>query len=133
MLEFPSQLEIHPDSPVTTQEESQSVSGNERGGLTTLRNHESFTVVPVFSRKEPRVSYCNLSKTTGFHLQCKMMPDSPGIASRAILCSTSNTKGGLTSFMELQRVPRNTVTSLEEPRDHCRNPKELRVHQIISR
>ena len=57
----------------------------------------------------------------------------PCIASKAIPCSTSYTKGGLTSFMELQRFPRNTVTSLEEPRGHRHNPKELHVPQIILR
>ena len=39
----------------------------------------------------------------------------PCITSRAIPCSTSNTKGGLTSFTKLQRVSRNTVTKLEDP------------------
>ena len=79
MLAFPPQLEMHPNSPATTRKESQSVSGNEKGGLTSLRNHERFTAVPIVTQEEPRVSYCNLSKTTRFHLQSKMMPDSPAL------------------------------------------------------
>ena len=70
---------MSPNSPATTREESQSVSGNEKGGLTSLRNHKRFTTIPVVTREEPRVSYRNLSKTTRFHLQCKMMPDSPAL------------------------------------------------------
>ena len=79
MLAFPSQIEMHPNSPTTTREESQSVSANEKGGLTSLRNHKRFTAIPVVTREEPRVSYRNWSKTTRFHLQSKMMPDSPAL------------------------------------------------------
>ena len=42
-------------------------------------------------------------------------------------------KGALTSLMELQRVPKNIVTSLEGPWGHRSNTKELRVPQINSR
>ena len=55
MLEFPPQLEMRPVSPAMTQEESQSVSGNEKGVLTSLRNHKSFTAVPKGTQEEPRV------------------------------------------------------------------------------
>ena len=79
MLAFPPQLEMHPDSTASTREESQSVSGNEKRALTSLRNHERFTVVPIVTQEEPRVSYRNLSKTKKFHFQCKMMPDSPAL------------------------------------------------------
>ena len=84
MLAFPPQLEMRPHSPATTREESQSVSGNEKGGLTSLRNHERFTAVPVVTREKPRVSYRNLSKTTRIHSQCKMMPDSPTLPSEQL-------------------------------------------------
>ena len=57
----------------------------------------------------------------------------PCIASRAIPCYTSNKKGDLTSFMELQRVPKNTVTSLEGTWGHRSKTKELRVPQVNSR
>ena len=77
MLEFPPQLEMRPESPARTRKESQNVSGKEKGGLTSPRNHERFTAVPIVTREEPRVSYHNLSKTARFHLKFKMMPGSP--------------------------------------------------------
>ena len=66
-------------SPVETREESQSVSGNEKGGLTSLRNHQKFTAIRVVTQVEPRVSYHNLRKPTRFHLQGKMMAGSPAL------------------------------------------------------
>ena len=79
MVDFPPQIEMRPNYPVKTREESHSVSCNEKGGLTSLRNHERFTAIPIVTRKEPRVSYHNLSKTTRFHIQCKMMSDSSAL------------------------------------------------------
>ena len=79
MLAFLPQLEMCPAFPVTTREESQSVSGNENGGLTSLRSHESLTAIPIVTREDPQVSYHNLSKTTRFHLHCKIRPDSAAL------------------------------------------------------
>ena len=66
--------------------------------------------------------YCNSRIYPGFPLQIEKKHETfPSqrdealfhcIACRAIPCSPSNMKGALTSLMELQRVPRNTVTSL---------------------
>ena len=78
-LEFSPQLQMHPNSPATTREESRSVSANEKGGLTSLRDHQRFTAIPVVTPVEPRVSYCNLRKPRRFHLQGKMMPNSPAL------------------------------------------------------
>ena len=55
MLEFPPQLKMRPVSPAMTREESKSVSGNEKGGLTSLRNHKSFTAIPEGTQEEPGV------------------------------------------------------------------------------
>ena len=60
MLEFLPQPKMPPDSPATTCEESLSVSGNKKGGLTYMRNHEWFTAIPIFTREEARVSSHNL-------------------------------------------------------------------------
>ena len=79
-MEFLTQIKMHPDSPATTRKESQSVSGNDKGCLTSLRNHERFSAIPVVTLEESQVCYYNLIKTTKFHLQCKMMPDSPALA-----------------------------------------------------
>ena len=86
-LEFPPQVQMHPDSSTTTREESKSVSGNEKGGLTSLREHQRFTTIPIVIQVEPRVSYCNLRKPTRFHLQCKMTPDSPALDSEQFCVS----------------------------------------------
>ena len=53
MLAFPPQLQMRPDLPVTTREESESISGNEKGGLTSLRNHERLTAMAIVTREEP--------------------------------------------------------------------------------
>ena len=47
----------------------------------------------------------------------------PCIAWGAIPCSPLNMKGALTSLMDVQRVPKNTVTSLEGPWGHHSNKK----------
>ena len=52
MLEFSPQLEMHPDYPATTREESQTVSGKEKGGLSSLRNHERFTAILIVTQEE---------------------------------------------------------------------------------
>ena len=70
---------MHPDSPIITREESESVSCNEKGVLTSLRDHQTFTASPVVTQVEPQVSYRNWRKPTRFHLHCKMMPDSPAL------------------------------------------------------
>ena len=70
---------------------SQSVSGNEKGGLRFLRNHERLTAIPVVTRVEPQVSYRNLRNPTRFHLQSKMMPDSPALCAEQ-LCFPHQTK-----------------------------------------
>ena len=79
LQDFLSQHEMRTYSPATTQEESQTVSGNEKGSLTSLRNHERFTDVPIITREEPRVSYHKWTNITRFYLQCKMMADSPAL------------------------------------------------------
>ena len=70
-------------------------------------------VLPTVTREYTSVPGRNWRKTM-------RLPPSPRdealchcIACRAIPCSPSNNKGALTSFMELQRVPKDTVTSLE--------------------
>ena len=58
----------------------------------------------------------------------------PCVGSRAILHSPSNTTSGLTSFRQLQKFPKNTITSLEEHQIQHSNsrkapcsPKPLRM------
>ena len=51
----------------------------------------------------------------------------PCIACRAIPSTSSSMKEASTSLLELQRVPKKTITNLEGPWGHCRNMKELRV------
>ena len=55
------------------------------------------------------------------------------IACRAIPWSISNNKGALASLMELQWVPKNTVTSLRRHWSHRSNKKKFCVPQINSR
>ena len=45
--------------------------------------------------------------------QLEMKPDSP-VATSAVPCSTSYTKGGWTSFRQLQTFPETLIQSLEE-------------------
>ena len=66
------------------------------------------------SRRNPRF----LPQLKKNHETCPSPQDEPRftcIAWREIPCSTSIMKGALTSFMELQRVPKITITSLEKP------------------
>ena len=57
----------------------------------------------------------------------------PYTACSAIPCSQYNSKGALICLMELQRVPKNNVTSLERHWCHQRNMKWFSVTQINSR
>ena len=112
-LEFPPQPKMHPDSTDTTREESQSVSGYEKGGLTFLRNHQRFTTIHVVTRVEPRVSYANLRKPTKFHLQCKMMLNSPAWSPEQFRAPHKHER-------RLDFLYGNS----ESPQEHCHNSRE---------
>ena len=49
---FPPQLEMRPDSPAVTREQSQVLPGNLKGALTPLRHHNRYPEVPVATGEE---------------------------------------------------------------------------------
>ena len=136
-LEFSPQLQMHPDSPATTREESRSVSANEKGSLTSLRDHQRFTAIPVVTPVEPRVSYCNLRKPRRFHLQGKMMPNSPALPPEQFRVPHQTWREAslpLWSPQEKQHKSRGTPKSLREhKRAPCTpNHLEMRADALAS-
>ena len=92
-----------------------------------LQGHSgcNWRILTRFSRQLEKNHETSLSQGDEALLHC--------IAWTAIPCSASNMNRALTSLMELQRVPKKSVTRLEEPRGHHSNKKEPSVLQNNSR
>ena len=112
---FPPQLEIRHYSPAATREKSQCAPCNSKGGLTSMRQHERFPEFPVSIKRIP-CFLLQLEKNHEISPQCEIRPGSPALTQEQSRVPPQNSKGGLTSFMQLQGFP-------EKPAHLERKPK----------
>ena len=96
-------------------EESGMSARKLKGCLTPVGQQYRFPEVNVITQIEPRASLHNLSKTTRLISQGKMSPNSPLVTWEQSQLPPGNSKGGLTPFLQLERLPKILVTTGEEP------------------
>ena len=122
------QLERNPGSPASPQEASLLPSQASRRTLKFSSQLERSPDVAEPTRVLKGHPCCSSRTYNRIPLQLKTNHETstlrwdevwfPCIACRAISCCPSNTKGAFTSFVELRRVPKNTVTLLGRPCGH---------------
>ena len=117
-------MEMRTGSPVATREQPQVPPGNWKGGLTPFLQLESFPLIPVATREEPRASCCNLRKTTRSPRNTKL----GGISLQRL---ESNPEFPLATRKEV-RLPFCNLTGSPDPCHNSRGTPSFLMQQEIS-
>ena len=129
---FPPQLETRHYSPAATREKSQCAPHNSKGGLTSMRQHERFPEFPVSIKRIP-CFLLQLEKNHKIPPQQEMRTDSPALTREQSHIPPQNSKGGLTSFMQIQGPPEKPAQLERNPDFPATTREEPSVRHLISR
>ena len=132
-LRFPLPCELRPHSPTMTPEQSHTPPRNSNRDLTSLRQHERLPEFPIVPREESQASCRNSRKPRRCPRQHEMRPFSPTAAREQSQVPSPDSRGGVTSFMQLkgaQRFPSKLEMKTEFPATTREDP---RVSHLIWR